>query len=347
MVDRISASDDGYSTGDLSVFPSAIDTSETLYEVANNATTLLRQTLNYNSKVVIVDDTTGFPPKGIIRVGPVTGSPSSPELIYYDKKTRNTFQDLKRGFAGSIQNRWLPDGNTIVTNSVSADTHNSIKDAIINIEQNLGTREDPTAESLNGILKAQETRFLAPNPLFRAFPIKGPPPLAVRFQNFTTGHIVRYLWDFGDGGTSLEKNPIHTYVTEGIYTVRLNIVTSTGAQGIVTKREYIQVSADEAPPFFYVDSTSSPYSTETAAQLTQDGTPTNPKEFLFIDQTDGDIVQRNWIFGDGVQEAENDPDIHTVSHIFSKPGNYPVSLLVVFNNGRLKRIELPEPLVVL
>jgi len=347
MADRISASDDGYSTGDLSVFPEAIDTKDTLYEVSNNAVTVLKQTLNYNSKVVIVEDTTGFPSRGIIRVGPLTGSPSAPELIYYDKKTKNTFQDLKRGFSGSQQNRWLPDGKTIVTNSVNADVHNSIKDAIINIENNLGVKERPEPLSLNGILKAQETRFLAPKPLFRAFPIKGVPPLSVRFQNFTTGHIVRYLWDFGDGGTSLEKNPIHTYITEGTYTVKLNIVTSTGAQGIVTKREYIKVSSDEAPPFFYVDSTSSPYSTQTAADLTADGNPTSPKEFLFIDQTDGDIVQRNWIFGDGVQYAEEDPDIHTASHIFSKPGNYHVSLLVVFSNGRLKRIELPDTLTVL
>lgn len=347
MVDRISASDDGYTTGMLSVFPEAIDNKNTLYEVANNATTILKQTLNYNSKVVIVEDTTGFPERGIIRVGPLTGSPSSPELIYYDSKTRNTFKNLKRGFSGSKQNRWVPDGKTIVTNSVNADVHNSIKDAVINIEQNLGVKETPDAVSLNGILKAQEVRFLSPKPSFRAFPLQGAPQLSVRFQNFTTGHIVRYLWDFGDGGTSLDKNPIHTYVSEGSYTVRLNIITSTGAQGIVTKSNYINVSSDEAPAFFYVESNSSPYSTQTAAKMTSDGTPTSPKEFVFIDQTDGDIVQRNWIFGDGVQFSENDPDIHTIGHIFSKPGSYIVSLLVIFSNGRLKTIALPSPLIVL
>lgn len=347
MVDRISASDDGYTTGMLSVFPEAIDDKNTLYEVANNATTLLKQTLSYNSKVVIVEDTSGFPDRGIIRVGPLSGSPSSPELIYYDSKTRNSFKDLKRGFSGSKQNRWTPDGKTVVTNSVNADVHNSIKDAVINIEQNLGVKEEPEPVSLNGILKAQEVRFLAPKPLFRAFPLKGAPLLSVRFQNFTTGHVIRYLWDFGDGGTSLEKNPIHTYVAEGNYTVRLNVVTSTGAQGIVTKRNYISVNSDESPPFFYVESTSSPYSTQTAANLTSEGTPTSPKEFVFIDQTDGDIVQRNWVFGDGVQFTENDPDIHTVSHIFSKPGTYTVSLLIFFSNGRLKGIELPSPLIVL
>jgi PKD repeat protein len=347
MVDRISASDTGYSAGDLSVYPTAIDSETTLYKVANNAVATLKQTLSFNGKIVIVDDTTGFPDNGIIRVGPLEGVASAPELIYYDSKTSNTFQNLKRGFSGSRQNQWIPDGKTIVTNSVVADTHNAVKDAIINIEQNLGLKTNPDEESLNGILTAQEVRFLTPRPLFRAFPLKGPPSLQVRFQNFTTGHIIRYLWDFGDGGTSLDKSPVHTYFAAGVYTVKLNIITSTGGQGIVTKTDYITVDDDEVPSFFYVDSTSSPYSTQTAAELTTGGTPTSPKEFLFIDQTDGDIVQRNWIFDDGSNFEQQDPDVHTATHIFATPGEYTVSLLVVFSDGRLKTAKLPGKLTVL
>jgi PKD repeat protein len=30
-----------------------------------------------------------------------------------------------------------------------------------------------------------------------------------------------YLWDFGDGGTSTDQNPVHTYANEGNYTVKL------------------------------------------------------------------------------------------------------------------------------
>jgi PKD repeat protein len=183
---------------------------------------------------------------------------------------------------------------------------------------------------------------LAPKPLFRAFPIKGPPPLTVRFQNFSTGHIMRYLWDFGDGGTSLEKSPIHTYFNEGTYTVKLNLVTSTGAQGIANKVGYIQVSMDESIPFFYVDSIDNPYSQQTADDLDVD-----PKEFTFVDQSDGDIVQRNWLFGDGVSFTQEDPDKHDITHIYSKPGAYIVSELIQFANGRLKKVELPTPLVVL
>jgi len=346
MVDRISSLDAGYTVGDLSLFPEALDDKETLYEAANNAETILKQTLPYNGRTVIVESTEGFPDKGLIRIGSAPDGDGMFELIVYDKKTANTFQDIKRGFAGSRQNIWRAK-ESWVTNSVAAPHHNSIKDAVINMEVNAGLKTDPEPESLNGILTAQEVRFLAPKPQFRAFPIRGVPSLKVRFQNFSTGHIVRYLWDFGDGGTSLERSPIHEYVSEGLYTVKLNVITSTGAQGVATKTNYIEVNDDESAPFFYVESISDPYSVKTAATLTAGGTPTQPKEFMFVDQTDGDIVQRNWVFGDGNQETQEDADIHETSHIFTDPGEYIVTELIVFSNGRLKKVELPEPLVVL
>lgn len=361
MVDRITSLDEGYVTGDLSLFPTALDDKQQLYEVRNDAEVSLKQTLSYNGKMIVVEDTSSFPDNGIIRVGLKQTESSQVgiegqkawELIYYNKKTANTFQELIRGFSGSQRNVW-PAEKSIVGMSVSAEVHNSVKDAIINIETDLGVKDFPEEESLNGILKAQEVRFLAPKPIFRAFPIKGPPPLKVRFQNFSTGGSVRNLWDFGDGSTSLDKNPNHTYINEGIYTVKLNIVTSTGAQGVGTKIGYIVVDSDESTPFFYVEDVSDPYSSETASALTAGtyppdyvATPTDPKEFFFVDQTDGDIVQRNWVFGDGVNYTENDPDIHEVSHIYQSPGTYYVTLLTVFSNGRLKRFELEDPLVVL
>ncbi|CAE7860325.1 colH [Symbiodinium microadriaticum] len=316
--------------GDLSLFPEALDDQDSLYEAKNNAETTLRQTVTYNSKIIVVEDASGFPDKGQIRIGPPPGVPGSAELVYYDKKTSNTFQDLKRGFAGSRRNYW-PARTTFVTSAVKADHHNSVKDALINMEVDLGVEEFPTDESLNGILKFQEVRFLAPKPLFRASQIKGPPPHKVTFQNFTTGHIARYLWDFGDGGTSLEKSPQHTYLTEGNYSVKLNVITSTGAQGIATKVDYIVVDANEASPFFYVDDASDPYSVATATEMMVD-----PKEFRFVDQTDGEIVQRNWLFGDGESYTEEDPDVHEIGHIYQEPGEYTVTLLDIFANGRLK-----------
>jgi PKD repeat protein len=343
MADRISSLDPGYQTGDLSLYPEVLDDATGLYVAANNATTTLKQTLTYNGSMVVVQDTSGFPANGQIRVG-VEGGDSF-ELIAYETITANTFKNLQRGFAGSQQGTWS--AGAIVTSSVMADHHNAVKDAIINIEKNLGLVTLPAAASLNGILTAQEVRFLAAKPLFRAYPLSGAPPLSVRFQNFTTGFVIRYLWDFGDGSTSLEKSPNHTYTQEGTYTVQLNVITFNGAQGVQTKTGYITVSSEDSPPFFYVNNTTNPFSVKTAAEMTASGHPTQPKNFLFIDQSDGDIVQRNWIFDDGNQTTEDDPDVHTINHIYTEPGEYVVTELLIFSNGQLKRAELPESLTVL
>src|SRR4051812_47666329 len=104
MADRISSLDAGYKTGDLSIYPSGIDTTDTLYTVRNNAETFLTQGLTYSGKFIVVNDATKFPPAGLLRVGT--------ELIYYGARTNTLFQDLKRGFAGSRQNQW-PTGTAV------------------------------------------------------------------------------------------------------------------------------------------------------------------------------------------------------------------------------------------
>ncbi len=350
MITRISSLDAGYVAGDLSVYPEALDNKSTLYDVTNNAITKSSQTLTFNAKTLIVESTEGFPNEGMLRIGQAPGPEmvGEYELVFYNSKTENTFRDLQRGFNGSKQSTWYV-GNTYVTRPVMADDHNAVKDAIIQIETNLGLKDNPAEDSLNGILNQQEVKFLAPKPVFRAFPTIGPPPLKVRFQNFTTGHVVRNFWDFGDGSTSVERSPEHVYVNEGKYSVKLNIITSTGAQGIANKTDYIEVNQDESIPFMYVESITEPYSVFTATLRTNQGNPTSPKDFLFVDQTDGDIVQRNWIFGDGETYTENDPDIHTVNHIYDNPNldGYVVSCIIIFSNGQTKRVELKDKLIVL
>lgn len=349
VLDRNSSLDLGYSQGDLSLFPLALDDKNQLYQAANNAETKLKQTLTYAGKYIIAEDNSAFPEKGLLRIGPPPGKEGLAETIYYNEKTTGIFKQLIRGFAGSRQNQWS--AGSVITNSVMSEYHNAVKDAVLQIQLDLGKENDPDVESLNGILKAQETRFLAPKPIFRAYPLKGAPALRVRFQNFSTGPLVRYLWDFGDGTTSIEKNPIHTYQTEGIYSVKLNIVTSLGAQGITTKSNYITVSNEEKQPFFYATPLEG-YSQETATRLN-----IQPTTFHLVDQTDGAIVQRYWIFdGAGKHEGqavegnslpESDPSIHSTSYVYDKPGVYQPSILILFENQKQKRAFLKETITVI
>lgn len=346
---RISSLDDTYTTGALSAFSSGprtstaniaiVDSKDTLYRVSNNAETKLITGLPYNGKVILVEDATKFPSQGLVRVGQPAGKQGPAELIYYGSRTENTFKNLVRGFAGSRQNQWS--SGSWATNSVCAEPHNAVKDAIINIENKIGLKNNPVIGSLNQRLNSLEARFLAPKASFRAYPKIGPPSLNVRFQNFSEGDIVRYLWDFGDGTQSIEKSPTHTYTREGLYTVKLNTITSTGAQGISTKTDYITVSQQEKASFFY-STPSVGISNVTAIEL-----GCNSTNFTFVDQTDGDIKQRIWIFGDGSDsEVQDDPNIHQANHTFENPGEYDPSLLVVFANTNLKRIFLTKKVIV-
>jgi len=319
-----------YKTGDLSLYPELLDDKKSLYVVANNAETKLKQSVAYNGKYIITEDASAFPPYGLIRIGNKGQLGNSAELIYYDSRNDTTFMNLVRGFAGSRQDTWPI--NTPVTNAVMAETHNACKDALLNIEQNLGLADFPEATSLNGILKGLENKFLAPNPQFRAFPLSGVPALKVRFQNFSNNQAIRFLWDFGDGTTSPEVNPTHIYQTEGIYTVRLNMIMSTGAQGIKIKTNYITVSQKETVPFFY-------------STLISD-TNTAPATFELVDQTDGDIAARYWVFEDGTNVESLNPNVHTIRHTYTTPGSYTPSLLIVFRDQSLKRVFLQESITV-
>ena len=46
---------------------------------------------------------------------------------------------------------------------------------------------------------------------------------------------ISWLWEFGDGNSSIEKNPSHQYTTGGDYSVKLIVTSSAGCQGEVSK----------------------------------------------------------------------------------------------------------------
>ncbi len=52
---------------------------------------------------------------------------------------------------------------------------------------------------------------------------QGCAPLEVQFTAITTGKNCQYLWNFGDGTTANEKNPIHLYKKGGKYNVYLTV----------------------------------------------------------------------------------------------------------------------------
>ncbi|RYF79781.1 MAG: PKD domain-containing protein [Chitinophagaceae bacterium] len=54
-------------------------------------------------------------------------------------------------------------------------------------------------------------------------------PFTVNFTNTSIGPgALTYFWDFGDGNTSTQQNPLHTYTASGSYSVLLAVTSSNG-----------------------------------------------------------------------------------------------------------------------
>jgi PKD repeat protein len=79
-----------------------------------------------------------------------------------------------------------------------------------------------------------------PNVDFSATPAEGLVPLAVTFSGTSTGSPSGWLWEFGDGATSTQQNPVHTYSSGGTYTVNLSATNAYGT-GVVSKADFITV----------------------------------------------------------------------------------------------------------
>lgn len=66
----------------------------------------------------------------------------------------------------------------------------------------------------------------------------------VNFYNNSL-NATSYSWDFGDGSTSTEANPVHTFVSPGAYVVRLTAIRGSvrsTARRVVTVRGGVEAN---------------------------------------------------------------------------------------------------------
>jgi tripartite motif-containing protein 71 len=87
---------------------------------------------------------------------------------------------------------------------------------------------------------------MAPTPLFMAHPFAGNAPLHVGFSDRSANFPTAWYWDFGDGYTSTEQNPVHIYRVQGMYTVSLTVSNVAGSN-TASYQDYITVRPPHRP----------------------------------------------------------------------------------------------------
>jgi PKD repeat protein len=123
------------------------------------------------------------------------------------------------------------------------------------------------------------------------------------------------MWQFGDGQTSTQVDPVHVYALPGTYMVTLTITDNNGCQASKT----VPVTITQGPAAGFA--ASSP-----ACQGT---------EVLFTDLTNAKgnaIIQWLWNFGDGNQ-ATYGTFTPTITHTYVQSGTFIVKLKVITQNG--------------
>jgi PKD repeat protein len=133
--------------------------------------------------------------------------------------------------------------------------------------------------------------------------------LKVAFTDKSTGVPTSWNWNFGDGTSSTEKNPTHTYSKPGTYAVTLTATNAAGSN-TATKSSYIIVAG----------------TTVGKPVINCWGSPrmgTAPLTVYFKDRSTGSPTSWGWDFGDGTYSTLQNP-----KHTYSAAGKYTVKLTV-------------------
>ncbi len=157
-----------------------------------------------------------------------------------------------------------------------------------------------------------------PNPIAAfSYSSNGCASTIINFQDTSQAggniNIISRAWDFGDGNTSAQQNPSHTYLVPGTYTVSLIVVNAFGCSDTVSQ----QVPVGGVLPVAQIATADTCY-----------GAP-----MVFIDQSTiaaGSIVAWQWDFGDG-----NTAFTQNAQNIYAFSNQYNVRLIVTSNVGCL------------
>lgn len=138
-------------------------------------------------------------------------------------------------------------------------------------------------------------------------------PATVFFDNLSTPIDETYdiRWEFGDGGTSNEISPTHTYTTEGLYSLRVSITSPIGCFISADFDAWIQVKPSPQAGFFYSPEILNNFN----------------RQVSFTDQS-RDASGWQWTFGD-----ESIAFVKNPVYMFRDTGLYSVTQIVFHENG--------------
>ena len=132
-------------------------------------------------------------------------------------------------------------------------------------------------------------------------------PMVIHFDDKSSGQITHWQWSFGDGNTSTQQEPVHTYLAGGTYFVCLTV--SDSDSGFICHDMLCMPVTVHEPGTCVADYI---YASDSLSNLT----------VKFTDKSTGNIHDWHWAFGDGAVSSERNPH-----HTYPALGKYQVCLM--------------------
>jgi len=153
-----------------------------------------------------------------------------------------------------------------------------------------------------------------PSPDFAVDDSSTCPGNTLSFTNLSEGAGLTYSWSFGEGGSSTQVDPTHSFASPGYYSITLTATDFHNCVDSITKIDFIEV-----------DSFAADFSGDNLFSIC----PPLPVSFTDASVPAANIVGWQWNFGDGGQiVTQQNPD-----HIYLDPDSFDVSLIVEHEDG--------------
>lgn len=164
------------------------------------------------------------------------------------------------------------------------------------------------------------TVLAKPSTLFSGSPLVAcQPSLLVNFNNQTI-NATSVFWDFGDGSTSTNNNPSHTYTSYGSFTVTLITLNANGCKDTLVKANYVVI---QKPTISFNN-------------LPQQGCAPFTWTFGATVNSVTPIISYLWSFGDGTTSTSATP-----THTFPA-GLYDIQVIVTTQGGCTDTLFISE-----
>jgi PKD repeat protein len=142
----------------------------------------------------------------------------------------------------------------------------------------------------------------------------------IQFIAMKVGTVERWLWRFGDGGSSNKEFPTYRYAKPGTYQVQVTAANSAGAS-----TDTMSITVRAQPPKALIEWRPVQVETSSAASAPRD----TVIPIQFTDASTGPVESREWDFGDGTTHSSEQNPVHR----YAKPGTYQVRLQVTGAGG--------------